>query len=101
MPKFTVEAHTNVREDRTYFLHGYRQGDPLNRVGTFQVDAKDVHAAAEKIFEVGNIGTPDAGGKVWPHHSTRSLSVGDVLTLVDPRGTVTVLAVASSGWRTL
>ena len=99
MPKFTVEASVNVREDHAYFLNGYREDDPLRRVGTFQVEAKDVHAAAEMIFEIGNIGTPDAGGKVWPHHSTRSLSVGDVLFAVDHRGNITVLAVASSGWR--
>jgi hypothetical protein len=69
----------------------YTNGDPLVKGPVLAVEADSEDAALDKVFEIGNIGTPDADGNRWP--PLRSLSCGDVIVIGE-----TAYAVASFGF---
>ncbi|MFD9062718.1 hypothetical protein ACFVZ3_14485 [Kitasatospora purpeofusca] len=61
------------------------------------VDATDPETAADRAFVIGNLQDHDVHGRTWPG-DVRSVSVGDVMCVTDPTGTVHHLAVAPSGF---
>ena len=105
---FNIEIHLNRRPDAGHYIHGHRTGDPLEAIGTFTTRADDATAAANWAWEFGNIGNDpgisgpggitDTTGTRYPT-TQRSLSKGDVLTITDPHGGTTTLAVAGFGWK--
>lgn len=101
----TVTIWHNVSDDEQdghhAMLDGYRPGDPVVRVFTYQADpAGSPEAVAEDAFAICN-GHPrraaDAGlSRDYYDRELRSLSVGDVVT-VTADGEAR-LAVARTGW---
>jgi hypothetical protein len=59
-----------------------------------------VHHVAEYAWSVGNKVCADDFGKAYPI-DVRSLSVGDMVKIVDEDGNQTFLAVDNVGWRDL
>lgn len=93
--RYQVTVYVNV--DRECFF-GYKPKHPIAEVDTFTFDTDgSPESAAEGMFHVGNKMGPDANGKMYPH-DVRSVSVGDLLKIVDSDGRQKFLAVASVGW---
>lgn len=98
----TVTIWHNVADDEhgrpTAMLDGYRPGDPMVEVFTYQADpAGGPEAVAEEAFGIFN-GHPrdarDTGlARAYYERELRSLSVGDVVSVGETR-----LAVAKAGW---
>jgi hypothetical protein len=100
MAIYRVTVNLNRRPDAGYFIYGYRSGDPVEPIGDYVVEAKDTNAAAERIFEFGNLReTEDLRGQVYPGYE-RSISKGDVLVIAGEKG-IDTLACASFGWKYL
>ena len=100
--RYTVQVYVNVREDGTFFLAGYRAGDPLATAPDLKlrVEADDWHRACEVAWRVGNREGADAEGTTWPR-DVRSVSMGDV-ALVAADGANAVVRYASAamvGWQ--
>jgi hypothetical protein len=100
--KFQVTMFLNVNEDMSFFLYGLRPKDPIAEVDTFQfnLNTTNVHHVAEYAWSVGNKVCADDFGKAYPI-DVRSLSVGDMVKIVDEDGNQTFLAVDNVGWRDL
>ncbi|WP_327391346.1 hypothetical protein OG728_38350 (plasmid) [Streptomyces microflavus] len=84
----------------------YQQGDTLSEYTangsllhlTFSASGvTDVDTVAEAAFTVGNGMGRDDSGRAWPS-TARSLSVGDILAVTAPDGTVTHLSTERSGF---
>lgn len=98
----TVTIWHNVSDDEQdghhAMLDGYRPGDPVVRVFTYQADpAGSPEAVAEDAFAICN-GHPrraaDAGlSRDYYDRELRSLSVGDIVSVGETR-----LAVTKVGW---
>lgn len=74
---YTLLALENVGPGRFLGLQPEDKLRPFDPDG-FEVEADSIEEALEVLFEIGNLDTPDRNGKVWPHRTRRSLSVGDV-----------------------
>jgi hypothetical protein len=80
-------------------LDGYRPGDPMVRVFTYQADPADrsPEAVAEEAFAICNGHPGNAHGEElsrrYYHRELRSLSVGDLVAVGE-----VPLAVAKAGW---
>lgn len=99
MSRYLVTANVNID---ACACREYIPGDHVATVGYFDIDADTPAAAAEVMFEIGNVpGQIDADGRTWsPGH--RSLSKGDVLYVAgEASGDVTVVACAGVGWTTI
>lgn len=80
--------------------HALAEVQPESGPETWTVWASTRAEAVEKMFTVGNRMAPDAAGREWPS-DVRSLSVGDVVTLI-PRGPgLHTFACERMGWREL
>lgn len=93
MTRFTITAYVNVSDDS--FL-GWKPSHPVALVDRFQVEAADVHQAAEAMFTIGNRMDVDQDSRKWPS-DVRSLSVGDLVEVRIERSS-TFLACESVGW---
>jgi len=95
---YEVTAKLNRREDGGFFHHGYRDGDPLEDVATFTIEADHPAVAAEVVFRIGNLrDVGDLEDRRWPERE-RSLSVGDVLEIIGADGEGFVMACKPVGW---
>jgi hypothetical protein len=95
MPVFHVTVYLNLSEDNFFGLN------PEHALATdhdlqLWVTAADTEAAADAAFAIGNRMATDDRGLRWPA-DVRSVSVGDLLTVVGQTGTVSC-AVASVGF---
>jgi hypothetical protein len=97
---YTVTAYVNVAEDH-HFCE-LQAGQPVAEVGRFAVEADTPQRAADVMWPIGNKMKPDDSEArlFWPR-DVRSLSVGDLLKVVDPGGDEHFLAVAPTGWTDL
>lgn len=93
---YRVTAYVNVGEDN---FSGYRPRAPIAEVGEYLIASDSALGAARTMWVIGNKEGGEIGytGPRYPH-DVRSLSVGDLLKVVDEAGVQTFLAVASVGW---
>lgn len=98
--RYKVTAFLNDGEGRFF---GFDPGDILDRGPTMTVDAPEKMAALDKVFEIGNLDTPDALGVRYPHDKFRSISVSDVLAVADVEdaATASYFACDRVGWSPL
>ncbi|MER5888041.1 hypothetical protein ABT160_29840 [Streptomyces sp. NPDC001941] len=105
---YTVTAHLNIfplaflgyEEGHPLTLATHPDTTPLNLAFHPSTRIHDHETAADAAFTVGNYQRPDDTGQAWPD-SLRSISVGDVLTVTAPDGTVRHLSVDSCGFTTV
>lgn len=99
--EYQVTAYVNVWERDRESLRGRFERlaptDPIAEVGTYSIKGVSPLHAAEGMFTVGNRMGCDIHGAQWPS-DVRSLSVGDLIRVVDADRAVTILACASMGW---
>lgn len=84
-------------------IGGYKPGQPLRKVLTFDSDNPDPIGICEEAFEFGNApieylsGTQLERAEAYRALQIRSVSVGDVVAIFDGR-TLAFYACASFGW---
>lgn len=102
-PPITLTVTAYLNEEARF--DAYRPGQRCRQVGAFHFRSniygsrtEYVEGALALMWEVGNKYGSDADGDAWPR-SVRSLSVGDVLHVVnEPLGIDRWVAVAGVGW---